>query len=127
MVWLFARFDGRIGRQVYWLAQAFLIAVAALFVRPVVDPETGAVSLHIGNIGLLVLLSAMVSSLAVGAKRLHDFNVSALFAIAYLVPALSILATLVIGLVPGTRGANRFGAAPDMPPDNPGRTPDRDE
>ncbi len=116
MVWVFARFDGRIGRHVYWLASAFLIAVTAMFVRPEIDPETGAISLQISSIGFVFVFATMVANIAVAAKRLHDFNASAFFTIALLVPALSLLAILIIGLVPGTPAPNRFGPAPDVLP-----------
>ncbi len=116
MIWVFARFDGRISRQVYWLANAGLIAIMAVIVRPEIDAATGAVSLHLGDGGFILVFLAMASGLAIGAKRLHDFNRSALFAVALVVPALSILATLIIGLVPGTPSANRYGSAPDQVP-----------
>jgi len=116
MIWVFARFDGRISRQVYWLANAALIAVMAVVMRPEIDPATGAVSMHLGNAGFILVFLAVASGLAIGAKRLHDFNISALFAVALVVPALSILATLIIGLVPGTPSANRYGRAADQVP-----------
>jgi len=118
-LWVFARFDGRIGRQVYWLSNILLVAVLALFVRPVVDPQTNQVSVElgaVGAVGAVALLLALVSSLAVGAKRLHDFGASGLFAGLLVVPLLSLIVTVVIGVVPGTRGPNRYGAAADQPP-----------
>ena len=115
-VWLFARFDGRIGREVYWLSNILLVAVLALFVRPVVDPQTSQVSVDLGDFGAVALLFAVVSSLAVGAKRLHDFGASGLFAGLLVVPLLSLIVTVVIGIVPGTRGPNRYGEASDRPP-----------
>ena len=114
--WVFARFDGRIGRQVYWLSNILLVAVLALFVRPVVDPQTNQVSLELGAVGAVALLLAIVSSLAVGAKRLHDFGASGLFAALLVVPLLSLIVTVVIGVVPGTPGPNRYGEAADRPP-----------
>jgi uncharacterized membrane protein YhaH (DUF805 family) len=115
-LWVFARFDGRIGRQVYWLSNILLVAVLALFVRPVVDPQTNQVSVELGAVGAVALLFAVVSSLAVGAKRLHDFGASGLFAGLLVVPLLSLIVTVVIGVVPGTPGPNRYGEAADRPP-----------
>jgi uncharacterized membrane protein YhaH (DUF805 family) len=115
-LWVFARFDGRIGRQVYWLSNILLVAVLALFVRPVVDPQTNQVSVELGTFGAVALVLAIVSSLAVGAKRLHDFGASGLFAGLLVVPLLSLIVTVVIGVVPGTPGPNRYGEAADRPP-----------
>ena len=116
LIWVFVRFDGRISRQVYWLGNAALFAISAIFLRPTVDADTGAVALHLNSFGYMMIFAAMASSLAIGAKRLHDFNISALFTVVLVLPASSVLATLVIGLVPGTPGANRYGVATDRMP-----------
>lgn len=115
-LWLFARFDGRIGREVYWLANFALVALLAFFIRPVVDAETNQVTFEVGNLGALALLLALVSSIAIGVKRLHDIGASGFFAVFLVVPVLSILATLAIGVLPGQKGPNRYGEAPDRPP-----------
>lgn len=117
MVWLFARFDGRIGREVFWLGNIFLVAVLAVVLRPTVDPETGEVALQSGGIGVLLIIAAMISSLAIGAKRLHDLNASGLFAVLLLVPLVSVVATIALGVVPGTRGPNKYGERTDAPPE----------
>ncbi|HEX2282962.1 MAG TPA: DUF805 domain-containing protein [Thermomicrobiales bacterium] len=116
MVWLFARFDGRIGREVFWLANIFLVAVLAVLLKPSVDPDTGEVAFQTGGIGFLLIVAAMVSSLAIGAKRLHDMNASGFLAVFLLVPLVSVLATVVLGVVPGTRGPNNYGERADAPP-----------
>jgi uncharacterized membrane protein YhaH (DUF805 family) len=117
MVWLFARFDGRIGREVFLLGNIFLVAVLAVVLRPSVDPETGEVALQSGGLGVMLIIVAMISSLAIGAKRLHDANVSGLFTVLLLVPLVSILVTVALGVVPGTRGPNKYGERPDAPPE----------
>jgi uncharacterized membrane protein YhaH (DUF805 family) len=116
-MWLFARFDGRIGREVFWLGNIFLVAVLAVVLRPSVDPETGEVALQSGGLGVMLIIVAMISSLAIGAKRLHDANVSGLFTVLLLVPLVSILVTVALGVVPGTRGPNKYGERPDAPPE----------
>ena len=117
MVWLFARFDGRIGREVFWLGNIFLVAVLAVVLRPSVDPETGQVALHSGGLGVMLIIAAMISSLAIGAKRLHDVNASGLLAALLLVPLVSVLVTVALGLVPGTAGPNKYGEWSDAPPE----------
>lgn len=116
MLWMFARFDGRISRQAYWLANFALVAVLGVFMRPEIEPETGEIALNLGEIGLPLVLLAMVSSLAIGAKRLHDCGLSAIFVVVLILPVISLIATIVIGVIPGTTGANRYGDRPNIVP-----------
>lgn len=114
--WVFFGFSGRISRQVYWLAFFFIVAILGFALRPAIDTETGALSLHAGGLGLAAMLAAVIANLAIGVKRLHDFNAPGYFAIALFIPGLSVIATLFIGLMPGNQTPNRFGQAPDIPP-----------
>jgi uncharacterized membrane protein YhaH (DUF805 family) len=116
MVWVFARFDGRIGREVFWLGNIFLISMLAVLVRPTLDPETGEVALQSGGIGVVFMIAAMVSTLAIGAKRFHDLNVSGLFTVLLLIPVVSILVTIGLGVIPGHSGPNAYGERTDVPP-----------
>jgi uncharacterized membrane protein YhaH (DUF805 family) len=113
--WLFFGFRGRISRQAYWLAFFFIVVILGIALHPTIDPETGALSLRGGALAVLAMLAAVIANLAIGVKRLHDFNAPGLFAIALFVPGLSVIATLIIGLLPGNPGPNRFGDAPDVP------------
>ena len=115
--WLFFGFRGRISRQAYWLAFFFIVVVLGIALQPTVDPETGSLSLRGGGLAVVALLVAVIANLAVGVKRLHDFNAPGLFAVTLFIPFLSVIATLFIGLLPGTPGPNRFGDAPDIEPD----------
>ena len=117
MMWVFARFDGRIGREVFWLANILLVAVLAVTLRPSVDPETGEVAMQTGGLAVMLLIAAMISSLAIGAKRLHDLNASGLFAVLLLVPLVSVAVTIGLGLIPGTAGPNKHGERADVPPE----------
>ncbi len=113
--WLFFGFRGRISRQAYWLAFFFIVAILGFALQPAIDPQTGTLSLRGGGLAAAALLVAVIANLAIGVKRLHDFNAPGLFAIALFIPFLSVIATLVIGLLPGNQGPNRFGKAPDVP------------
>jgi len=116
LLWLFVRFEGRIGRQIYWLANAMYVALAGLTVRPVIDPETGMATIPLGGPETLMLLLLFVSNISVAVKRLHDLGMSGLFALLMLVPLINIGFTIWIGLVPGKKGRNRFGERVDTPP-----------
>ena len=115
--WLFFGFRGRISRQAYWLAFFFIVVILGIALQPTVDPETGSLSLRGGGLAVVALLVAVIANLAVGVKRLHDFNAPGLFAVTLFIPFLSVIATLFIGLLPGNPGPNRFGQAPDIEPD----------
>ncbi len=119
LLWVMTSVRGRIGRQVYWLAllAAVLIASAVtLLANPGFDPEValadGALppSMHLINIGLTIVW------VIIGIKRLHDFNASGLFAVFLIVPIINFFATILIGLIPGTPGPNRFGEHTDRIP-----------
>jgi uncharacterized membrane protein YhaH (DUF805 family) len=116
--WLFFGMSGRISRQVYWLAFLFIVVILGIALHPTVDPETGSLSLRGGGLAVAAMLVAIVANIAIGVKRLHDFNVPGVFAVTLFVPFLSVIATLVIGLLPGNPGPNRFGESPDIQPDS---------
>jgi uncharacterized membrane protein YhaH (DUF805 family) len=100
---------GRIPRRTYWLhgvLSLLLVGVAfdGLMTIARVDPDTanGVIS--------LALLWPLI---AVSAKRQHDFNFSAWWALIHFVPAVgSVILLLADGAMPGTRGPNRFGPDP---------------
>ena len=100
---------GRIPRRTYWLhgvLSLLLLGVAfdGLMAIARVEPDTAN-----GLVSLLLLWPLV----AVSAKRQHDFNFSAWWALIHFIPAVgSIVLLLADGLVPGTHGANRFGPDP---------------
>jgi uncharacterized membrane protein YhaH (DUF805 family) len=149
-------FRGRINRAKYWLAALFWVVVSVvvfgviggMLVKDIValgSEPTGAeilrvvLSYGIGLvlIALVVIVPMVVSSLAIGIKRLHDrdqsgwwivlfyFGPSVASAIgqgsgsdaAYLVLSLVafgiwVWALVVLGFLRGTRGPNRYGPDP---------------
>ncbi len=100
---------GRIPRRTYWLHGVLSllllgVVVNGLLVIARVDDDTS---------GKLVNLVFLWPLIAVSAKRQHDFNFSAWWALIHFVPAVgSILLLVVDGIMPGTPGANRFGPDP---------------
>ena len=109
LVQLYVGLKGRIPRRTYWLHGVLSllllgVAVNALLVIANVDNETS------GKLENLVFLWPLI---AVSAKRQHDFNFSAWWALIHFVPGVgSLLLIVVDGSMPGTRGANRFGVDP---------------
>ena len=117
IVWVWTSFEGRIGRQSYWL-KYFVPVVVIYFVLAVVDQFAG---LTIGDemMGQAGILSSIFSllwiwfGLAAGAKRCHDRGRSGWFQAIALIPVIGWIWLLVeLGFLKGSEGANRFGPDP---------------
>lgn len=117
----FTSFDGRIGRQTWWLAQIALCIVtsaaafaglalsAALLALSGVDNYALGFSL-MHMIAFIVLIAGMYFSLVVNIKRWHDHGRSGLWNLALFVPFVGpLLGLVMLGFLPGDEGDNRFG------------------
>jgi len=103
---------GRIPRRTYWLHGVLALLVAGV----VLDGLLAIARVEPDTANGLVSLLLMWPLVAVSAKRQHDFNFSAWWALIHFLPAVgSIVLLLVDGLMPGTRGPNRFGPDPREP------------
>ncbi len=118
-IWLFFRFDGRVGREVYWLAILFLPAIVGLTGPFSVDPATGEVAMSFGPIQSFILAVTTISSIAVSMKRLHDLDMTGLFAIGLLVFPISVILTLWLGVRKGKDQPNKYGWQRDVRPTQP--------
>ncbi|MBS1998855.1 MAG: DUF805 domain-containing protein [Cyanobacteria bacterium SZAS LIN-2] len=101
---------GRMSRRAYWLVGLLPLAgfsFIAGFLFGLARSPAGAV-------GLIVLL--LWPTLALSIKRCHDFNASGWWAALTAVPLLNWIVEVVLGSIPGTRGANRFGPDPKTEP-----------
>lgn len=117
--WVFCRFDGRIGRQVYWLAFFFLGAVLAASGIFLVDPESQEVVLNFGPLQSIIYTAASISSITISIKRLHDLNMTGFFALGLLIPPIAVILTLWLGVRKGDGKPNRFGWDTDTIPNRP--------
>ena len=102
--------SGRIGRARYILYTMGLPMLLMFFV--------GLLSAFLGEAGVALMIAGWVAvvviSMMLTIQRSHDFNMSGWFALLGLVP----LANLAFWFIPGTDGANRYGAK--TPPNGPG-------
>lgn len=65
----------------------------------------------------LFVLAALIPTLALTVRRLHDLNLSGAWALLMLVPVLNFFLTSIVFLFfPGTPGENRFGPPPSLDP-----------
>lgn len=130
--WFFFSFSGRISRQQFWLGYALTIVVMMLLIPRLQDlllalagPPPTLSRREIGWISMVIAsLIVTFPLLALYVKRLHDFDMSGWFLLAFFAAAVvaemlgfglrnaSVALVGCIGFVPGKRGDNRFGPDP---------------
>ncbi|MEX6501813.1 DUF805 domain-containing protein [Pseudomonas zhanjiangensis] len=103
--------EGRIGRLRY-LAWSLVLMLAGLALLGVASMGL-AISQIVGGILLaLVVIGMVVVSVQIAAQRLHDIGWSAWLWLLNLVPVVGGVFALLLLVVPGDSGANRFGPPP---------------
>lgn len=142
----YAEFGGRSRRREFWMFQLLNLILAAVLAGPFFVSFVGsaiaagdgpgaeqamAEALMSGGIGLPMIgimlygiyaLAALIPSIAVTVRRLHDRDMSGWWylglAVAGAIPVIGFaasIALLVLMVLPGTDGDNRFGADPKNP------------
>ncbi|WHO76167.1 DUF805 domain-containing protein [Rhizobium sp. BT03] len=130
LVQKYATFSGRASRAEYWwyvlfyvlvlLAIGILCNVVASFsdFRDGVPPPLALLFFLCG----LVLLAMFLPAIAVQVRRFHDRNISGWWYLALLIGnfvpyigLIAVIAILVINVLPGTEGPNKFGPDPLRP------------
>ncbi len=104
---LYLGIQGRIPRRTFWLHGVLSLLLMMVLVNALLD----IARVDDEFAGKLVNLVFAWPCIAVSAKRLHDFNFSGWWLLVNLT-GVGLLVMLVVGLLPGTRGPNRFGADP---------------
>jgi uncharacterized membrane protein YhaH (DUF805 family) len=133
----YAEFSGRSRRKEYWMFTLLNVIVAVVLILitfggmpldalsnpDAIAPESPGALFWVGMILLAVwCLAILIPSIAVTIRRLHDRDMSGWWylgaiiggAIPFVGPLVS-LAFLVLMLLPGTSGPNRFGPDPKDP------------
>jgi len=101
----YATFTGRASRAEFWWFVLFT-ALTALIINALFAPFLGAdAGLWLATLFLVVML---LPSLAVGARRLHDMNVSGWWQLLHL-SGIGSLFLYIWMMFAGTPGANRYG------------------
>src|SRR3546814_1133703 len=65
-----------------------------------------------GFVAIVVLIAGVLPSWAVKIRRLHDQDRSGWWSLATAIPYVGWIATIIIGLLPGTPGENEYGFDP---------------
>ena len=111
---LLTSFEGRINRARLWAGVGVLFAIG--LVANLLDAMLGtrlAGPDSMGVVSLLTTLASIYPALAVYAKRWHDRDKSGWWSLIILVPIIGPIWMLVeLGILQGTRGANRYGPDP---------------
>ena len=123
MVWRkYAEFDGRARRTEYWMFTLFnFLAALALGVVGVVglaiSKDYGAVLfVPVGIYGL----AAVIPSLAVSVRRLHDSGKSGWLILIGLIPYVGGVVQIVLMCLDSQPGVNQYGPNPKFPEQAPG-------
>jgi uncharacterized membrane protein YhaH (DUF805 family) len=92
---LFFKFDGRVNRAKFWIAALIFAAInVVLAVVGYVTDQSAVFQALNSMLGIVIL----ISSIAVGIKRLHDRNKSGWYLLLfYLVPSILVVIGVLIG------------------------------
>lgn len=116
LIWLFFQTSGRVSRAAYFLAGLLLAIIQAFFLyRMVMAQDAGLPSGGWENAFVVSFFISLWSNVALGIKRLHDFDKPGIIAVALFIPAVSIVAFVVLCLFPGTPGPNKYGVRTNAP------------
>lgn len=104
---------GRACREAYWLSlfvALVLYSLAGLLWG--VAAQAGGAGTVLTAAAALLALAVTVFTVAAVVRRLHDISYSGAAALFLLVPGVQIVVMVILGLVPGKKGINRFGPDP---------------
>lgn len=103
----FATFSGRASRSEFWwfVLASFLVSLVALFL----DYLLIDITLQVTVFYWIWYLVALLPTLAVGARRLHDTNRTGWWQLIGLVPLVGIIVLIVFWAQEGERKANQYG------------------
>lgn len=111
--YLFTSIEGRINRAKFWAGIGALVVVG--IVALLIDMLIGTYNYQsgFGVISTIVMLISVYLAICLYAKRWHDRDKSGWWTLIGLVPIIGGIWLLIeLGILEGTRGANRFGADP---------------
>ena len=102
----YINFKGRAQRSEFWWFTlfSFIVSVGLGII--------GTALPALNFLEWLYSLGVLLPSLAVTARRLHDTGRTAWWLLLLLVPVIGWIALLVMAIIPGTRGGNRYGPDP---------------
>ncbi len=117
--WLFFRTSGRTGRAAYFLGSMLVTVIQAfpLYRFTLVFEGTPESDMWLAAF-YTVVVATLWPTIALAVKRLHDLDKPGLLVVAMFVPIVQIVAFLLLCVVPGKAGPNRYGRQADAPADS---------
>lgn len=107
----FIDINGRARRSEYWWF--FLFNVLVQIVATVFDSALGMGGPQsVGLLAPLASLALLLPAITAGVRRLHDRDMSGWWMLIVFFPILGFIALIVIFVMKGTEGENRFGPDP---------------
>lgn len=104
-------FTGRASRAEFWWwwLTSFAIGLVLQLVPQVFTPDTPVLENPVGSyLFMLWVLATLIGSLALGARRLHDANLSGFWQFLHVLPGLGSLIVYVLCLLPANPKGARF-------------------
>lgn len=110
MGWFLFGLSGRIDRIPFVLATLLQVAVLGISISRVMQVPNDSGAFAAWSLVLLVsMLASVWVTVATAIKRLQDINIPGVVVLCLFVPAVSVIAYLVLCLWPGTSGPNHYG------------------
>ncbi len=107
----YAKFDGRAGRQEFWMFVLFNIIASVIL--SIIDSILGTGGGAFGLLSSIYGLAVLVPSLAIACRRLHDIGKSGWMQLIALIPIVGVLVLIFAFYIKlGTPGENEYGANP---------------
>jgi uncharacterized membrane protein YhaH (DUF805 family) len=103
--------SGRIGRARF-LAWSLVLLLATYGAMLVAAFSLGLSAFVGAPLALVVMVATVVVSVQIGVQRLHDIGWSGWLYLLHLVPVVNFVFALLMLVIPGTTGSNRFGPPP---------------
>ncbi|MEM9104019.1 MAG: DUF805 domain-containing protein [Pseudomonadota bacterium] len=116
MRWFLFGLSGRISRVPFVLATLLQTAVLGISVSRLTQLPEDSSAFGLWALVFLISMAASIwVTIATAIKRLHDINIPGAVVLCLFVPAVSIIAFLVLCFWPGTNGPNDYGDDDNRP------------
>jgi uncharacterized membrane protein YhaH (DUF805 family) len=102
----FMDFTGRTPRIEYWIWM-FFVVVATYGLEGINQMLANSLAW-----GFLVVVFTILPSMAMGVRRLHDYNASGWWILIWFIPIVGFISMIAIGCRKGDDGSNQFGPDP---------------
>lgn len=113
----YVNFEGRANRAEYWLIVLWnvIITLFCLFLGAMMFSAQDFTSMGLGLflIGIYNLVT-IIPSISLTVRRLHDSNKTGWLCLIALIPYVGVLIVLVLTLLEGTEGPNKYGEPSDF-------------